>query len=566
MTNGFRDEIETDVGLRDDALRVCVDDRRGDVVAQFEALTEAQRAQLARDAWRIGLGAVSSAYARAQEAKLADVTRTLVSDLDGQLRAHLERQQAGMKETLAEYFDPRSGRVPERLEKLLADGGELGKLLERYVGADRSVLADTLARRVGQESPLFKLLSPTESEGLVQVLRAKVEEALAASRDEVAAALDPLADGSPVQRFLRELHERIANADEGRQAKLDAALAALNEADETSAMARLLRHTRDGHDALRRALDPQGDGSPMASFRRTLEELLDGRLRRQEERLAEVQRAQTDFHTEVQAAVARIETKRKEDARSTHGGLDFEDEVLRFASRVVPAGVCTVEATGSTVGYRPNCKVGDVVVRFGEESAFAGSGVVIEAKRDRSYQVPRALEELETAMANRGCGVGLFVMARTSAPEGFPGFVRFGSRLLVTWDPEDARTDGVLHGALVAALALAQRKQRRGDEGDLTALADVEQRVLKELERLDTMDGLAERIGTNAGKIQKELGVARKKLGVLVDKATATLRALNVELADEAAEAASPIEVGPLPARDADGDGAPDARDADAAE
>ena len=43
-----------------------------------------------------------------------------------------------------------------------------------------------------------------------------------------------------------------------------------------------------------------------------------------------------------------------------------------------------VETTGNVVGLRPNCKVGDVVIQFPADHAFAGSRVVVEAQRDRA--------------------------------------------------------------------------------------------------------------------------------------------------------------------------------------
>jgi hypothetical protein len=91
---------------------------------------------------------------------------------------------------------------------------------------------------------------------------------------------------------------------------------------------------------------------------------------------------------------------------------------------------------------RTRCKKGDLVVRFTQESAFNGAGVVFEAKRDASCTAQKAsLEELDTARANRNAGAGVFVMARSHAPDGFPTFARFGSNVLVVCDETDAATD-----------------------------------------------------------------------------------------------------------------------------
>jgi hypothetical protein len=202
-------------------------------------------------------------------------------------------------------------------------------------------------------------------------------------------------------------------------------------------------------------------------------------------------------------------------------------------------------------GVRPNCKVGDVVVRFTEESAFKGSGLVIEAKRDKSYSVGHALDELTTAMANRGAETGLFVLASSAAPPGFPRFARYGSRLVVLWDSDDPVSDGLFEGAIVAGLALAQRKKTAADPGDIQALADVEQRLVKELERLDKVEKSATSIRNHADKISEEVRKAGNALERVITKAKATLTALNVELRDEEVEAASPIEVAGPPSHPA---------------
>src|SRR6266849_4634968 len=58
------------------------------------------------------------------------------------------------------------GTLRQRLESLLAQNGELELFLKRHLGSDDSTLARTLSARLGDNSPIFKLLSPTESNGL----------------------------------------------------------------------------------------------------------------------------------------------------------------------------------------------------------------------------------------------------------------------------------------------------------------------------------------------------------------------------------------------------------------
>src|SRR5690606_28844055 len=81
------------VTVDDTAIEAVLRDSRSDIRAHFEQLAPDQQAQLAVDAWMIGLRAMANAHAQAQEARLADVSRTLLEDLDAQLTAHVKRSE-----------------------------------------------------------------------------------------------------------------------------------------------------------------------------------------------------------------------------------------------------------------------------------------------------------------------------------------------------------------------------------------------------------------------------------------------------------------------------------------
>lgn len=537
-------------------LHVSIDDGRGEVIARVTDMPLAEQRWFAEEAWQIGARALLGARAYAEEAKLADVGRVLLDDVQSRLDEHLRAQDERLHAVLGRFFDPNDGQVTERLRAFVDDQGVLAKLLQSYLASDNSVLAQTLARQVGESSPLFKKLSPTESEGLVPVLESRIRQALELNRTELTRALDPFAEDGAMVRFLARLRKELGDSEHDRQQQLDTALRALDQNDENSLISTLLRENRAANDTLRRAVNPQLPDSPLALVRQTLEDTLKERLGTQEQQLAKMHEEQVRFQTEVRAAVERIDTRKAEQAKSSRGGLTFEDEVLAFLGRCVPQGMCSLAATANKIDKGTGRKVGDAVVRFTEESAFAGCGVVVEAKRSKSYGVDDALAELDTAMRVRDTEVGLFVMAQCSAGPSFPSFARYGSRLLVTWDPEDSISTGRLQGAVIASLAIAQRKSKGATPGDIKALADVEQRILKEIARLDTIDSSANTIRKSAEKIRDEVRKGRDALERVVDKAKQTLRALNVDLIDEEAECASPIEI---PECSPANDGAPDA-------
>ena len=531
------------VNMQDNAADVALVDPRHEIVTMFGALAPAQQSQLAVDAWTIGLRAVSNAHAQAQEARLADVGRTLLQDIGDQLDVHVRSQEQAITSVLQKYFDPADGQVSERLRSFVDDQGSLARLLERFVGSRNSVLAETLAKQVGEQSVLFKKLSPTESEGLIKALEAKIDQALERNHRDLQRALDPLAEDGAVARFLKQLSVDLASANQGHASQLATALAALDANDESSLIAKLARETAGARESLLRALNPHDPSSPIAvietSIRTALEKQtlgLDAFQKDQRER-------QDQLEKEVREALARIETRRSDNACSPRGGLDFEKAVAAVVADVVRGAPILVEETGATVGSRRACKVGDLVLRYSAEHAFAGAALAIESKRDASYTVPKALEELDVARANRGASSGLFVMAASHAPAAFPRIARHGQNVLVRWDENDSSTDPYLEAGLMLGLFLVSRNHAVADAGDLAALRDVEERIETELARLEKMEKSSDGIRRHNDDLATELRKARNQFGLLLKKAKDTLKALNVELVDEAAERMSPLSL-----------------------
>jgi hypothetical protein len=385
------------------------------------------------------------------------------------------------------------------------------------------------------------MLSPTDSQGLVKVLEVQLRKVMEDGHAEVVRALDPLAEDGAVSRFLRSLRDELKGADEDRAKQLATVLGALNANDENSLINRLVRETNRARQAVLHAVNPDAPDSPMAIMRLTLTTLLKEHTQLQSNALRLQAERQEKFEKEVCEALARMDATRTAERRGPRGGLDFEDAVADFVSASVEGAPCVVEVTADTAGVRTRCKKGDLVVRFTDESVFAGSGVVFEAKRDASFTARRALGELDVARANREACAGVFVMARSHAPDGFPRFARFGQNVLIVWDETDPTSDAYLHAAVLLGLALATRRKRIGDPGNLAALQDIEGHIEDEIRRLDRMDKHNESIRKNSDGIGDEMRRARKQLELLVRKAKSTLVALNFEVQEEDLEKASPI-------------------------
>lgn len=531
------------VALSDSQLEVCIEDTRADSLNLFEDLNDGQRAALSMDAWNVGLRALMSAYRQAEEAKLSDIGKSLAEGVDEQLRAHSESQEKALRDALGRYFNPQDGELQSRLGEFLGNSGVLVSLLEKHLHPQNSVLASTLTKHIGEESALFKKLSTTDSEGLIHLLGEKMRSVLEAEHSEFTKALDPLQKDGAVGRFIESLREEMKRANDDQDEQLKIALQALDTTKEDSLLNQMRRETEKARSELLRAINPDAENSPLAIIKTSLTTLLSEHVKTMQQQLEAERKENAEHRSRMQESIQRIEARKREELRSNRGGAVFEDSVAEFIQQLVGRDGYIVDTTGNVTGLRPNCKVGDLTIGFPREHAFAEARVVVEAKRDKSYTVTQALQEIGIARENRSAQVGIFVMAVSHAPSGFQTFGRYGKDILVLWNDEDPSTDAHLQAAIMVGLALAQRTQCAATEGDVNALQGVEQRLVKELERLTNIKKAADSIAKQAETIQKEVAVGESKLKKILLDAKSTLTALNVELHDEALEAGSPIAI-----------------------
>lgn len=529
------------VDLQNNAVETHIADRRPETLSVFLPLDETRRSGLATDAWTVGLRAVMNAHRLAEESRLTDIGKSVLEEVDAQLTGYLDRQHEALVHTLQRYFDPSDGQVVTRIDGFLKDGGDLSRAMEKFLGAEHGVLATTLAKALGESSPLLQRLSPTDSQGVVALIEMRVRQALDENRNAVALALDPVAPDGAVARFLKSLKGELEKADGERTRQLAFATKALDANDESSLLSRLMRETQAARQAMLQAMNPDAAGSPLAILKASLTTMLESHAKSQAEVMSAFEERQTKLNQEIREVVARLDERKRSDAVSPRGGRRFEDLVCAFTHEALTGVPAFIEDTGNTVGARSACKVGDQVVRFHQESIYAGTAIVIEAKRDASYTMAKALTELEVARSNRTAQAAVFVLAKSHATNGFPSFGRCGNDVLVIWDENDPNTDAFLQAAILMALGLATRQRRGDDDGNIKALADIEQRIEKELKRHETMRALTEAIQKKAEELGDELRKGTKGLQTLVKNAKATLKALNVEQAALDEERAEPL-------------------------
>lgn len=522
--------LDVDVALEDGALRATIVEHNRDVVTALSEIDPIHRRRLIETGWTFGLRAAMNAHRLASEARLTDIGQEMCNAFRSELEAHQGRQEEAIARVFAEYFNPVDGRVPARIDAFLKDDGELGRAMATYLAPDGQ-LAKTLAQAFGEGSPLMQRLSPTDSQGLVQMIEARLGATLDAQKVQLAAALDPANEAGALGRFFKALKLELVRAAESRDKQVAAIAKALDVSDATSAMSTFFGETRAAQRSLLQAMNAEDPASPLGAIKGTLVKLLEKHAKEHHDVLAMMEERQRKDSIELREAMAKLETKRRVESRSAAGGLTFEDSVVDTVAGMLCGAAVTVEATGATVGLRSGSKKGDAVVRFAADHKYAGAGVVIEAKHDASYSVPRALEELATARANRDASVGLFVMARSHAPIGFPRFQRYGADVLVTWDDGDPESDIVLESALSLALFMAPQGRRESeDREDIASLRDIEGRIEAEIKRWEQARKSGERVRAEGESICELARKGEKALGVMVRNARKMLKALDVPM------------------------------------
>ena len=166
-----------------------------------------------------------------------------------------------------------------------------------------------------------------------------------------------------------------------------------------------------------------------------------------------------------------------------------------------------------------------MVIELGPEAASAGARIVVEAKEDASYNLKKALDELEEARKNRGAAIGVFVFSKRTAPNGLEVFNRYGNDVVVIWDAEDTGSDVFLDAGLSVARALCARPKSISEEvdADFEALEKAILEIARQADGLDEITKSSETIRSSNEKISNRARIMReglsKQITILNEKA-----------------------------------------------
>jgi hypothetical protein len=493
-----------------------------------------QRNEYATRALRLGVlcfrdasGAIDAEAIRREGERLVGSVSDLLGERTSDLTTSLAR-------SLAAYFDPSTGALPQRLERLVQRDGELDGLLARHLQGEGSTLARTLAEQLGASSPIVKLLSPDQADGVVAAIAKTVGRALEEQRAVVISQFSLDRADSALSRLVTEVSARNGSLREELKTDVETLANEFSLDNENGALARLVGRVEAAQrtiveqfsldqpgTALRKITDAvqKTDATVRASFTLDDKQSPLSRLRGELlEVIGGLVRSNAEFQSDVRKDLAEMKVKRDEAARTATHGRTFEKAVNEFLEGEANRVGDVYESVGATPAKGAR-KVGDGVITLGPESAAPDARIVCEAKANKSYTVKQALEELGLARQTREAQVGLLVLSKQSASEVWEPMRRIGEDVLVVWDAEDPTSDIFLKAGLSVARAMAVRKRAALASND-RSLAEIEAAIAslhKATQQVDAIEKAASTINAQGAKILKSAQEMRNELATQLD-------------------------------------------------
>lgn len=483
-------------------LELLIDDP--EVVEALSALPEGrERQRFARTALKIGVLALAQAEGRIDSETVRNEGEQLIAVMKSRLDQTQQQIDGLVTQSLKDYFDPGSGRFNERVERLVKQDGELERLMRAQTQQAAQTITDTLAKHVGEASPLMELLSPDESNKFLAALKGNVEQTLSVQTGQVLREFSLDNPEGALSRLIRELAEKHGSLTENLQERIDEVVGEFSLDNADSALSRLVGRVEQAQKTISAEFSLDAENSALARMRRELMGVLD----------AHKEQA-NNFQQQVLAALEAMKARKETAAKSTTHGLEFQDKVFEFVEEVARKAGDIAEDVGDTSGTISRCKVGDAVVTLSPDCSAAGSRIVIESKEAGNYTLKKTLEEIAEARKNREAQVGLFVHSRRTAPEGIEPVVRYGDDIIVLWDAEDEATDAYLKAGLIIAKSIAVKAKVQSDTeaANIKIMEDAVAEILKQVALLDKMGIWTSTIKTNSENIIRDLDKVKNQI------------------------------------------------------
>jgi len=510
---------ENSANRSEGSLTLTLDIVDPEVVAELEK----QPAGLAREryalgALRLGVIALRQASGELDSSTIRQAGQEILSKLGELLTSGGTSITTEITGALRQYFDPSTGTLPQRIESLIKNDGDLERTLKTHLAPENSTIARAIAAHFGEGSPIFKLLSPDDAQGLKGRIETMLGEVFEDQQEQILKEFSLDKEDSALSRLIRKVAESNGDLKTDVKSQVDALVDEFSLDKPDSALSRLVKKVEDAQGLIGQSLTLDDENSPLSRLKRELKSTIDGLVSEN-----------SAFQAEVRAALASLQAKKETAAKSTLHGHAFEEQLGNLLDIEARRLNDVFESTGSETGAISHCKVGDYVTTLGPDSAAPGARIVWEAKSNKSYDLVSALKEIDQARKNRQAQVGVFVFSKSAAPDGLEPLARYGNDIVVVWDSEDPSTDLHVTTALSLARALVIRETHESAESEqaLDAIELAVRAIEKQLKYLDefktqaeTIRGHGDKIVNRAAKVKEELADQVSEL----DKQVAALK------------------------------------------
>ena len=284
-------------------LELTVKDR--DSIAELYRYPEGDtRDEIALVALRIGVLALRQARGQIDADVVRREAERMLFELSKHLGNHAKEVEGQVATTLKHYFDPTTGRLSERIENLIKCDGDLERIIRAQVGSTDSELCKTLAAHIGENSPLMKMLSPTERDGLLDRLAKIVEKELKAQSEGILKEFSLNNEESALVRFLNQINEKHEKVGASLSEKVNEVIKEFSLNDEESFFSQLQRTLDKTSKAIDSNLTLDDEKSSLARLKREVLKVLE-----------EQGKANQDFREQVKTAIAQITAQKKRQTR-----------------------------------------------------------------------------------------------------------------------------------------------------------------------------------------------------------------------------------------------------------
>lgn len=226
----------------------------------------------ATTALRLGLMALEHARGHIDVDSVRREGDRILAVLEEKLSGSARELHNRISGTITDYFDPQSGRLPERLSRLVDKDGELEQLLRRAIGRDDSELSRTLTSHIGRESELMRVLDPESSGGLAKAIEALVAQQLSTQRDAVLREFSLDEKDGALSRLIGELELRHGKLEGAVKDKVDLLVREFSADEENSALSRLIRRVEAAQKTITAEFSLDNETSALARLKKELDE------------------------------------------------------------------------------------------------------------------------------------------------------------------------------------------------------------------------------------------------------------------------------------------------------